>query len=277
MNMKLTYCAGAKLGKPFAIHKKRNFRPSVLPSFHPHCKWLVAPRASANKSIRQSLNKAISAYTLFEMLIALALFALIAAGIARVTTATIQATRAVMDNHVAEEQLSSFLRATRRAFFNLPAGATIELRYDSFNRTPELVFIGASTPFGLPVFDGGELILSARMQDDRTRTFSLLRIPPNASAGDISRLRAPANWLPLLRGVDAVEWEIAQGEEWESEWEGEQRPQLVRLRFTMLEQNETIEAIFRIPPATTPPRADSFMNPDENNPRPRPTPTPPEE
>jgi len=221
--------------------------------------------------------KKTAAFTLFELLIALTLFILIAAGINRVTTATIEATKAVMDNQVAEEQLNSFLRATRRAFFSLPASATIELRYDSYNRTPELVFIGASTPFGIPIFDGGELILSARAQSDGTRTFSLLRIPPNSSAGDLSRLRAPANWLPLLRRVETVEWEIAEGEEWASEWEGEQRPQLVRLRFFMPDRGETIESIFRIPPATTPPRADGFNpNPDENS-RPQPTPPPPEE
>jgi len=185
-----------------------------------------------------------------------------------------------MDHQLAEEQLNSFLRATRRAFFNLPASATVELRNDSFGGTPELVFIGASSPFGMPVFDGGELILSARPDRDNKnmRTFSLLRIPPNISAAEVGRYRAPENWFPLLRHVDKVEWEIAQGEEWESEWEGEQRPQLVRLRFFMPDRNETIESIFRIPPATTPPRGYGGDSQDENNPRPpRPTPPPPEE
>ena len=198
------------------------------------------------------------------------LFIVIAGGIYRVTTAVIDTTKVTMENQISEEQLDTFLRTTRRAFTNLPATGSISLSYGAAGM-PEIIFRGAYAPFGIPIFDGGEVVLTPRPQSDGTRTFSLLRIPPDSSSNDASRLRSTAIWFPLLRRVETVEWSILQGEEWVFEWEGSQRPELVRLRFYMPDTRQTIESIFRIPPASVPPRVDGHpQQPDDDNPQPTP-------
>jgi len=189
-------------------------------------------------------------FTLIETLLALGMFALLAGGIYAVSSAAVDASSASMENQSEQERLDSFLRATRNAFLNIPRKATVELRYDTSGSagTPEIVFQGGGSYFGIPTLAGGELILSARPQSDGTRTFSLLRIPRNTSTTELSRVRQSGGWLPLFPYVEKVRWEFFDGREWQPEWSIDTRPRMVRLSFLQRADPENpIESIFYVP------------------------------
>lgn len=213
-----------------------------------------------------------TAFTLVETLIALAIFALIASAIYTVSSASIEATTTTTQNLASEERLLTFLRATRNALLNLPARASVQLRFDNSAGvgTPELVFRGAASPYGVASLAGGDLILAARPQADGTRTLSLLRIPRNTSTTELNLHRQKALWLPLLPRLDKVEWAFFQDGEWLPLWETDQRPKLIRLRFHRRDEADVIESTFFIPPAE---EAAEISTPDES-PNPNPSPSP---
>ncbi|GAB4179137.1 MAG: hypothetical protein Fur0032_19770 [Terrimicrobiaceae bacterium] len=219
-----------------------------------------------------------SGFTLIETLVAIALFALLAGALYSVTTAAIEATNAAIEGQATEERLDTFLNAIKRALLNLPADGTIALRYDTTGGagTPELVFRGNASPFGVGSLAGGEMVLSARPQSDGTRTFSLLRIPKETSTTDLNRLRNGNGWLPLLPRVEKVEWAVFDGGEWVPEWDTEGRPRLIRLRFVRSDEGDVVESLFWVPPAADVPDGDAPLDPgtDGNNAPPAPTPEP---
>jgi prepilin-type N-terminal cleavage/methylation domain-containing protein len=198
-------------------------------------------------------------FTLIETVMAIALFGLLAGAIYAVANAALDATRATMDDQASQEKLEAFVRATRNAIAGLPAGGEIFLRFDAGGKagTPELVFRGKGRYFGMPLIGGGEVVLAAPAMADGTRTFSLVRLPPETSQAESAKARAPGNWLRVLPRVEKVQWEFFSNGEWKIEWpEGSGRPQLVRLRFVQRDEPEAvIELMFWLPPLSAGPPA----------------------
>lgn len=202
------------------------------------------------------------AFTLFEVILALMILGLLSGAVYSITNAALEATRATMAEQAGARRLEAFVRTTRDAFLNLPVDAQLFLRIGKSATgapVPELVFAETSGTFGMASLGGGSMILSARPRADGTRAFSILRVPANVEGFDYDRLMESGSWIPLLPGVEKVEWTFLSQGEWMEEWpEGSGRPESVRLTFEYTEiPGSEIGLQFWIPPLAPPQEAPS--------------------
>jgi prepilin-type N-terminal cleavage/methylation domain-containing protein len=189
-----------------------------------------------------------SGFTIFEIILAMAVLALIAGAIYAISMAAMEATQETLKEELTIRRLDGFLRITRNAFLNLPAHGAIYLD-SSNNDIPDLYFENASNLFGLPSLGGGTLVLSARARPDGTRTLAILRLPKNIQGSDRDRFYQEGHWTNLLPQVVKPHWSFFRNGDWVDEWpQGAGRPQLVRLEMTLRAIPYPIVAIFYLPP-----------------------------
>ncbi len=203
-----------------------------------------------------------SAFTLFEVILALALLGLLTGAVYQISTAASEASRATMDEQAAVRRVEAFLKVTRDAFLNLPREGRVQLRFAKSPTgapIPELIFEEAAGMFGVPSLGGGSLVLAARPRADGSRTMSLLLVPRDLPAADLDRLKSGNSWIPLLPRVERVKWSFFLNGEWKDEWPAENgRPLTVRLEMESLDMGGSqIDAQFWLPPlapaSATPP------------------------
>jgi type II secretion system protein J len=201
-----------------------------------------------------------NAFTLFEVILALMILGLLSGAVYTITTASLESTKATMDEQRGARRLEAFVRITRDAFLNLPSDARVFLRIAKSSTgapVPELVFAETSGTFGLASLGGGSMILSARPRADGTRVFSILRVPGNVEGMEYDRFLEQGGWIPLLPGVEKVAWTFFNQGEWVEEWpEGSPRPTLVRLQFEYNDlPGSVIDLQFWVPPVVPPEQA----------------------
>lgn len=201
-----------------------------------------------------------AAFTLFEVILALLILALLSGAVYSIANAALNATRSTMDEQAATRRLQSFIRVTRDTFLNLPADAQLVYRIgksDGGSPVPELVFRETAGAFGIPSLGGGSLVLAARPRADGTRTLSILRIPGDLTDRQAADLMSRGPWVPLLPRVERVKWTFFQGGVWREEWaEGAGRPQAVRLQMEGADLGgRPVDLSFWIPPVQPAPPA----------------------
>ncbi len=198
------------------------------------------------------------AFTLLEVILSMAILAMLAASVYAIVSSSISASRTAMDQQLTLRRLDAFLRVTRDAFVNLPGRASVLLQIAKTSGgqpEPRLVLGNVQGLFGMPSLGGGTLVLAARPRSDGTRTITMLRIPPNCTDRELeAAYDAPGT--PLLPKIRKPAWSFQSpetGGEWKIEWpEGSPRPSLVRLRFETDDLPDPVEAVFHVP-AVAPP------------------------
>lgn len=196
-------------------------------------------------------------FTLFEVILALMILALLTGAVYSITSAATEATKATMEEQVSARRMEAFLRVTREAFLNLPNEGSVQIRIaksSSGAPVPEVVFEGASGLFGVPSLGGGSLILAARPRADGSRTMALLRVPENLQGNELERFKEGNSWIPLLPRVEKVRWSFFSNGEWRDEWRQENgRPAAARLRMEYLDMGgAVVDCQFWIPQLTAP-------------------------
>jgi prepilin-type N-terminal cleavage/methylation domain-containing protein len=210
-------------------------------------------------------------FTLLEVVLSMGILALLTGSIYAISNSAITASRITMEQQLTLRRVDAFVRVTRDALLNLPAQATVSLevaRGIGGDPEPRLTLGNVQGLFGVPSLGGGSLVLAARPRADGTRTITMLRIPPKASERELATaLAAPGT--PLLPGVRIPRWSFLSGDSWKEEWPvGSPRPSLVRLQFKISGIPDPVEAIFFLPPVSSPPSGESPA------PSPVPSPTP---
>ena len=198
-----------------------------------------------------------SGFTLFEVILALMILGLISGAVYSISSASLEATKAVLSGQAGVRRLEAFLHVTRDAFLNLPAEGKVFLRMSKSNTgapVPELVFQEASGVFGVSTLGTGSLVLAARPKADGSRTFSMLVVPGTLSDMERDRYMSQGAWISLLPKVERVVWNFYSAGEWKEEWpEGSPRPESVRLQFEYLEMpGSLIDIQFWIPQLAQP-------------------------
>ncbi len=215
------------------------------------------------------LRSPVSAFTLFEVILALMILALLTGAVYGIAAAATEATKATMSEQVSVRRLEAFLRVTRDAFLNLPREGKVYLNFSKSATgapVPELIFEESPGVFGIPSLGGGSLILAARPRADGSRTMSLLVTPRDIPPSDLERLKSGPAWIPLLPRVERVKWSFLANGEWKDDWPQENgRPLVARLRMEYLDMGGSmIDVQFWIPPlAVAPPPAPSPAAPPE--------------
>jgi type II secretory pathway pseudopilin PulG len=205
-------------------------------------------------------------FTLFELILALAILMLVAGAVFTLTGAAVETAQAAREEQADSRRMERFLRVLRDTFQGLDGKGRVFLRADRRSTSPvqELVFEGVSNAFGLATLGDASLVLAPLPQSDGSRTFSI-RIVPVAKAGALADQEIP--WTPLLGGIERVRWGFYSRGAWVEEWEqGQGRPELVRLTFDRRTFSDPVEAVFWIPPVTATPVARKKADPDTANP-----------
>jgi len=196
-------------------------------------------------------------FTLFEVILALMILGLISGAVYSISSASLEATKAVLSGQAGVRRLEAFLHVTRDAFLNLPADGKVFLRMSKSTTgapVPEIVFQEAAGVFGVSTLGTGSLVLAARPRADGSRTFSMLVVPGTLSDMERDRYMSKGPWISLLPKVERVAWTFYSAGEWKEEWpEGGPRPESVRLQFKYLEMpGSLIDVQFWIPQLVQP-------------------------
>jgi hypothetical protein len=212
-----------------------------------------------------------SAFTLFEVMLALGLLGLLTGAVYSITSAATGASQATMSEQASVRRMEAFLKVTRDAFLSLPREGRVQLRFSksaSGAPVPEIIFEEVSGVFGVPSLGGGSLILAARPRADGSRTMCLLLVPRDLSGSELERLKSGNSWIPLLPHVERVKWSFFANGEWKDEWLVENgRPLTARLEMENRDMGGSkIDVQFWIPPLVAAAAAPSPKPPNPPSP-----------
>ena len=200
------------------------------------------------------MRKRARGFTLFEMVVVVAIFVLLAGGIYATVNAAVRATATLGEENLQIQRLNAFVALLRRTFHNLPANAVFSggVRAQEGDGFAEIVFRDAPGVFawGLGGPSAGTAILSARPRLGGGRELSILILP--GSLGEMERREAlrDAKWLRLLPDLREVQWRFydeAQ-QDFVDEWPEGNRPPLVELNLTLLGEEIPRKFVFWLPP-----------------------------
>jgi prepilin-type N-terminal cleavage/methylation domain-containing protein len=221
------------------------------------------------------MKKHARAFTLFEMVVVVAIFVLLAGGIYATVNAAVRATATLSEENLQIQRLNAFVSLLRRTFHNLPANAVFSggVRSQDGDGLAEIVLRDAPGVFawGLGGPSSGTALLSARPRLGGGRELSLLLLP--GSLGEMERREAlrDAKWLRLLPDLREVQWRFydeAQ-QDYVDEWPEGNRPPLVELNLTLLGEEVPRKFVFWLPPVkevaltTAPPEEPQEAQPPE--------------
>jgi prepilin-type N-terminal cleavage/methylation domain-containing protein len=225
------------------------------------------------------------AFTLVEVLIALAIFAMLAGAIFISVSAVTKASGTLAVEQIQTRKLDAFISWCRKGFRNLSASSRVFVRTrdsGAAGRAVELILRNAPGAFSIGELDalGSDLVLSAVPDGKGAAVFSIARVPGGKSFLDFDRELARAEWLPVLDGIKTLRWTFWNpvDQKFVEEWqEGQGLPEMIRLDIT-LATGESLGATFRLPRLVEIQHAtnnDKNPNPDEIarlGPSPRPEP-----
>jgi len=193
-------------------------------------------------------------FTLFEMVVVVGIFVLLAGGIYATVNAAVRATATLSEENLQVQRLNAFVALVRRTFHNLPATAQFSggIRADSGDGFPEIVLRDAPGVFawGMGGSSAGTVLLTARPRLGGGREIGLMLLP--GSLGEMERRDAIKDgaWLRLLPDLREVQWRFydeAQ-QDYVDEWPEGNRPPLVELNLTLLGEEIPRKFVFWLPP-----------------------------
>lgn len=200
------------------------------------------------------MRKNARAFTLFEMVVVIAIFVLLAGGIYATVNAAVRATATLSEENLQIQRLNAFVSLLRRTFHNLPANAVFSggVRSQDGDGFAEIVLRDAPGVFawGLGGPSSGTALLSARPRLGGGREISLMLLP--GSLGEMERREAlqDGKWLRLLPDLREVQWRFydeAQ-QDYVDEWPEGARPPLIELNLTLLGEEVPRKFVFWLPP-----------------------------
>ncbi len=217
----------------------------------------ASPSSDAPRLKKRAGFRAQAAFTLLEMLVALAAFAILMAGIFAITQGTLELSNDLgyaQDRSAIRQNFISFLR---RSFRNLPGEAEVRLAVQQRGGRylPNLNVInggssftpGASRPpdTSVDLFveerPGGFLRVGIRLLDARQTSAQ--------RAGQSVKYSSQQVTMPLLDNVTRFEWRFFNSatNRWENNWKDSRKPIMAEMSLQLDDGFET-RAVFWLPP-----------------------------
>ena len=193
-------------------------------------------------------------FTLFEMVVVVAIFVLLAGGIYATVNAAVRATATLTEENLQIQRLNAFVALVRRTFHNLPANARFSggVRSDAGDGFPEITFRDAPGVFawGMGGPSAATALLAARPRLGGGRELSLMLLPGSLSEMERRDALERGVWLRLLPDLREVKWRFYSEEQqdWLDEWLEGERPPLVELNLQLLGEEVPRRFIFWLPP-----------------------------
>lgn len=200
------------------------------------------------------MSKASRGFTLFEMVVVVAIFVLLAGGIYATVNAAVRATATLTEENLQIQRVNAFVALLRRTFHNLPANAVFSggIREEGGDGFAEIVLRDAPGVFawGMGGPSAGTVLLTARPRLGGGREISLMLLP--GSLGEMERREALEGgaWLRLLPDLREVQWRFfdEQQQDWVDSWPEGGRPPLVELNLQLLGEEIPRKFVFWLPP-----------------------------
>jgi len=195
------------------------------------------------------------AFTLFEVVIAVLIMALVIISIYRFVVGSMSAIKFSTDDTTQKSAVESLVAVLQEEFSNLPPnepGALLGEGHQFSGKASDQVEWLSQAGNGMFTEDAAgqwKLTLLLRPQGNtNTYTLGLLRqVPDNSNTEE--------NWLPLLPNVDAIEirYYDQRLNTWLEKWsDSSARPNLVRIRIWRTDQDVPYETIIELPPTKLP-------------------------
>ncbi len=236
------------------------------------------PATPASPRRKRISHRASPAFTLIEIMLALAIFSLLAGAVFFSVQAVGNASAILGTEQLRARKTDAFLSWCRKGFHNLSARSEIALQTrdsGAAGLAVELVIHRAPGAFSLGEFDAGgtEIVLGAIPDGRGAATVSVARFPGNLTEREQRRYLEETEWIPLLEGVKNLSWTFWNPAEKKflEEWpEGQGLPEMIHLKM-VLDSGEIVEAVFRPP---TLQKQTETAQPNDT-PSPSPVPVPP--
>ena len=224
----------------------------MIPIEHFPMSPLFSPKPSA-----QEWRTAAGGFTLLEMMFALAIMALLFAGVFGAANGALDLSNDIVSTQGQSVMRQNFLEFLRRSVRTLPPEAEMRLLVQSSSGSylPTLNFVNAGTSFSpsgalppdssIDVFaeqrPGGKMRISLRLLDAQ-QTQSI-------RSGQPVRYSNDQPIFPLVENVRQFEWRVFDGASgrWENNWRDARRPLLAEMKLKLGDGEET-RAVFWIPP-----------------------------
>lgn len=189
-------------------------------------------------------------YSLLEVLLASAIFVLLAGGVYFSVSACVVATSVLGDEQVESRRLSAMGDFLRDGFLNLPPSSRFSLRSQTALAGTSLYLIidQAADAFIIGGASGGSVALAARPDGRGASVLEVARLPERQAESERTEDLKHADWLPLLGEIGSLRWRFAEPdtgrlvETWE---DPSSRPGLVELSLSRKGQVDTL--LFRVP------------------------------
>ena len=200
------------------------------------------------------MNRGSRGFTLFEMVVVVSIFVLLAGGFFATVNAAVRATATLTEENLQIQRLNAFVALLRKTFHNLPATARFSggVRSEGGDGFAEIVLRDAPGVFawGIGGPSSGTALLSARSRLGGGREIALMLLPGSLSEMERRDALERGAWLRLLPDLRSAQWRFydeAQ-QDWVEEWPEGNRPPLVELNLTLLGEEVPRKFVFWVPP-----------------------------
>lgn len=215
---------------------------------------------------------AAQAFTLLEIVVAMAVFSLIVVSIFGVIDATMVSSGELQDSQRINRETAGFIELCRKTFATLPASAAI--RSDPAQEIApdgqEIVISNAPSIFawGNNSLNFGTTTLGVRAQENGQFSLSITRsdfVPPDEDitpslTGTASNFAIEPDdqgryWLALIPDLQWIQWRFYDPKinDWTDTWIQGSRPHLVELQFLLPDDTIPVRAVFTVSTATAQP------------------------
>jgi hypothetical protein len=203
--------------------------------------------------------------TLVEMMVSMALLAILIGGVFTIVGTSLNTVLIVSNDASRRDQVMNFYSVLRRSFRTLPSSARIEARHYTTDQDEQLLLAVKDAPGMLSWNNaqaaGGEMVLLTTLPQSTGGLRVAMRrfVPPRSlplKMFDPVRLldfSAEQPWLTLLPDVRFVRWRFLKlaSQEWSSEWtDADLRPVLIELTVGLAESDDPERSVNWLPPIT---------------------------
>jgi len=208
-------------------------------------------------------------FSLFEVVIAMMVFAIIAVSVFGVIDVAMSATNELQSSQRVNRQVSGFIELCRQTFASLPQQAAIRSGPVEENAPngQEIVFNNAPLIFswGGSALNYGSATIGVRAQEDGNFSLAISRsdfVPPDDGGPGVISVddttlepdEQGRYWLVLIPDLQWVQWRFFDPgiDDWADFWVRGPRPRIVELQFLLPGDTVPIRAVFPVSIATRP-------------------------
>jgi prepilin-type N-terminal cleavage/methylation domain-containing protein len=198
-------------------------------------------------------------FTLLELVIAMAVFSIVAVALFRVLDACMRTAGELQDSQRITRQMAVFTELCRKTFGTLPSSATFRVPLMPEAEGQEIVFGNAPAIFALgdAPLNYGTTTLAVRPREDGLFELALSRSdfgPPKEEDGLGGEVPLPEPdekgryWLLLVGELEWARWRFydPRAKEWVESWTRSNRPPLVELSLLLTGDTVPYRAVFPV-------------------------------